>query len=103
MSDKVIVDVADGVGTITLNRPGQHNAIDFEMWGLLRDAALRLGADDGVRVVILTGAGTRHSRRAPTSRTSPHTAATATSPATTPTPSRARSTPSSRCRSPSSA
>ena len=57
MSDKVIVDVADSVGTITLNRPGQHNAIDFEMWGLLRNAALRLGADDGVRVVILTGAG----------------------------------------------
>ena len=57
MSDKVLVDVGDGVGTITLNRPGQHNAIDFEMWGLLRDAALRLGADDSVRVVILTGAG----------------------------------------------
>ncbi|MCY4583250.1 MAG: enoyl-CoA hydratase-related protein [Chloroflexi bacterium] len=57
MSDKVLVDVEDGVGTITLNRPGQHNAIDFEMWGLLRDAALRLGEDDSVRVVILRGAG----------------------------------------------
>ncbi len=57
MSDKVLVDVADGVGTITLNRPGQHNAIDFEMWRLLRDAALRVGADESVRVVILTGAG----------------------------------------------
>ena len=57
MSDKVLVEVGDGVGTITLNRPGQHNAIDFESWGLLRDAALRLGADDEVRVVVLTGAG----------------------------------------------
>ncbi len=57
MSDKVLVEVAGGVGTITLNRPGQHNAIDFEMWGLLRDDALRLGADDGVRVVVLRGAG----------------------------------------------
>ena len=27
------------------------------MWGLLRDAALRLGADESVRVVVLTGAG----------------------------------------------
>ena len=59
MSDKVLVEVADGVGTITLNRPGQHNAIDFEMWGLLRDAALRLSADDDVRVVVITGAGDR--------------------------------------------
>ena len=57
MSEKVLVGVADSVGTITLNRPAQHNAIDFEMWGLLRDAALRLGADEDVRVVILTGAG----------------------------------------------
>ena len=57
MSDKVLVDVDGGVGTITLNRPGQHNAIDFEMWGLLRDAAVRLGADDDVRAVVLTGAG----------------------------------------------
>ncbi len=59
MSDKVLVGVEGGVGTITLNRPAQHNAIDFEMWGLLRDAAVRLGADDGVRVVILTGTGER--------------------------------------------
>ena len=57
MSDKVLVGAAGGVGTIILNRPAQHNAIDFEMWGLIRDAALRLGVDRSVNVVVLTGAG----------------------------------------------
>lgn len=51
--------VDDGVGTITLNRPGSRNAFTFSMihkWErLLRDAR----TDDGVRVVVLTGAGDR--------------------------------------------
>ncbi len=59
MNDKILVAIEDGVGTIVLNRPAQHNAIDFEMWGALRDAASGLAADDGVRIVILRGAGER--------------------------------------------
>lgn len=58
MNPKLLVEAdGDGVAAITLNRPEKHNAIDFETWGLLRDAALRLGADPAVRVVVLTGAG----------------------------------------------
>lgn len=59
MNPKLLVEAADGdgVATITLNRPEKRNAIDFETWGLLRDAATRLGADPAVRVVVLTGAG----------------------------------------------
>ena len=59
MNDKILVSIEDGIGTIVLNRPAQHNAIDFEMWGALRDAASGLAADDGVKVVILRGAGER--------------------------------------------
>ena len=59
MSERVLVEVDDGVGTVVLNRPEQHNAIDYAMWGLLRDAAERLAGDDAVRVVILRGAGER--------------------------------------------
>jgi methylglutaconyl-CoA hydratase len=48
---------ADGVATLTLNRPARHNAMSPEMIADLSAAAARLGADDGVRVVVLTGAG----------------------------------------------
>ncbi|WP_433503111.1 enoyl-CoA hydratase/isomerase family protein [Pseudonocardia halophobica] len=51
------VDVADGVATITLNRPDKRNAMDPEMVVRLADAWHRVREDDGVRVAILTGAG----------------------------------------------
>ena len=59
MSHKLLVAIEDGIATLTLNRPDQHNAIDFETWGLLRDAAAQLAQDPGVKVVILRGAGER--------------------------------------------
>ena len=49
--------VADGVGTITLNRPARKNAFTFEMideWELL---LRRARTDDDIRVVVLRGAG----------------------------------------------
>ncbi|WP_071796922.1 crotonase/enoyl-CoA hydratase family protein [Natronohydrobacter thiooxidans] len=48
---------ARGVATLTLNRPEKHNVLDAQMIAELTGAAARLGADDGVRVVVLTGAG----------------------------------------------
>ncbi len=48
---------ARGVATLTLNRPDKHNAMSAQMITDLRDAAAALGADDAVRVVVLTGAG----------------------------------------------
>jgi methylglutaconyl-CoA hydratase len=46
-----------GIATMTLNRPDAHNALSSELIGALEEAARRLGADPGVRAVILTGAG----------------------------------------------
>lgn len=46
-----------GVATLTLNRPDKHNAMSAQMLEDLTRAAGVLGADDGVRVVVLTGAG----------------------------------------------
>lgn len=46
-----------GVVTVTLNRPDKHNVLDAQMISELTDAAVRLGADDTVRAVVLTGAG----------------------------------------------
>ncbi|MGF1598887.1 MAG: enoyl-CoA hydratase-related protein [Acidimicrobiales bacterium] len=53
----VLYDDRDGVATITLNRPESLNSMnDALMLGL--DAALRrVEADQGVRVLVLTGAG----------------------------------------------
>jgi enoyl-CoA hydratase/carnithine racemase len=43
--------------TLTLNRPAQKNAFNTVQWRELRDALREAKADDGVRAVVLTGAG----------------------------------------------
>lgn len=51
------LDVEHPLATITLNRPERLNAISRELMGELTDALARCEADDGVRCVILRGAG----------------------------------------------
>lgn len=53
----VLRDLADGVGTITLNRPEQMNAITVRLGTELERAILELGDDPEVRVVVVQGAG----------------------------------------------
>jgi enoyl-CoA hydratase len=53
----VLVDVADGLAVVTLNRPEAMNALSRALRQELAGAFDRLNADDAVRVVILTGAG----------------------------------------------
>lgn len=48
---------ADGVVTLTLNRPESLNAISAEMTTLLVSALHRLSGDDSVGAIVLTGAG----------------------------------------------
>lgn len=48
---------ARGVVTVTVNRPEVRNAFDDRLVGQLHDTAVQLAQDDGVRVVVLTGAG----------------------------------------------
>lgn len=47
------------VATIALNRPHKLNAVTPEMTRTLLDLAARINADDGIRAVVLTGAGER--------------------------------------------
>ena len=51
----ILFDVADGVATITLNRPDQRNAFGDGMGDELSDAYRRCDGDDAIRVVVLTG------------------------------------------------
>ena len=53
---KLLVSLADGIKRITINRPERRNSVDVETIQLLREA-VRQSANDGTRVVILTGAG----------------------------------------------
>jgi 2-(1,2-epoxy-1,2-dihydrophenyl)acetyl-CoA isomerase len=53
----LLVDVADGIETLTLNRPDALNALDDALKSALASEIRRLGRDRSVRVVVLTGAG----------------------------------------------
>jgi enoyl-CoA hydratase/carnithine racemase len=54
---EILLDVADGVATITLNRPDRLNAFTTTMARELVAAFDATDADDEVRVVLVTGAG----------------------------------------------
>lgn len=56
-SATVLVGLDAGVLTLTLNRPDKLNSFNEEMHLALRAGVQRAGDDDGVRAVLLTGAG----------------------------------------------
>jgi enoyl-CoA hydratase/carnithine racemase len=49
--------IADGVATITLNRPNKLNALTFEVYADLRDVLAELPHRGDARVIVLTGEG----------------------------------------------
>jgi enoyl-CoA hydratase/carnithine racemase len=55
--DRVRIDVADHVATVTLARPDKHNALDRPMFEAIIAAAERLAREPGVRAVVLHGEG----------------------------------------------
>ena len=56
-ADEVILEVADHIGTITLNAPGRMNTISGRMLDLLSEKFLEADKNPDVRCIILTGAG----------------------------------------------
>ena len=57
MRTKLRLAVADGVATISLNRPERHNAIDDELYDELTGAWAEALADPAARVILLRGEG----------------------------------------------
>jgi 2-(1,2-epoxy-1,2-dihydrophenyl)acetyl-CoA isomerase len=53
----VLLEVADGVATITFNRPEAMNSLDVATKEALLAAVTQVAADSAVRCVVLTGAG----------------------------------------------
>ena len=62
MNDRALETVllrtfADGVATLSLNRPRQFNALSAEMLEALHRALEEIASDEAVRVVLITGSG----------------------------------------------
>ena len=55
--ETVIYEAADGIATVTLNRPEHLNAWNTRLGAELGDAMAEADSDDDVRAVIVTGAG----------------------------------------------
>lgn len=55
MSDFILYDVKDGVGTLTINRPEKKNAMTYAMLGDFIEAIRHAGEDPATRVLIITG------------------------------------------------
>ena len=59
MTDLILTEIADGIATVTLNRPEAMNALSKALRHRLYEVMKDLDGNDEVRAVILTGAGTR--------------------------------------------
>ena len=55
--ERVLVEIASGIATLTLNRPEKLNAFDADACDDLVEALRMVAASDAVRVIVLTGAG----------------------------------------------
>src|ERR1700687_3551862 len=57
MTASLAIERQGPVGLITLNRPERHNAFDDALIAELTEALRSMEAEDGIRVVVLSGAG----------------------------------------------
>ena len=79
MTASVAIERQGAVGLITLNRPERHNAFDDAVIAELTEALRSIEAEDGIRVVVLSGAAVVVVvSPQPTRATMPNTASAAT-------------------------
>jgi enoyl-CoA hydratase len=53
----VLYEKRDPIGLVTINRPEMRNPLNMEVFRSLNDILDTVSADEGVRVVLVTGAG----------------------------------------------
>ncbi len=59
MEETILVQRDGAIATVVLNRPEKLNALTRAMWKKLGEAFEALSADDGVRCIVIRGAGTK--------------------------------------------
>ena len=57
MSESLAIERQGPVGLVTMNRPERHNAFDDALIAEMTETLRTIEADDGIRVVVLAGAG----------------------------------------------
>lgn len=57
MAGEILVSRDGDVATVALSNPGKLNALNAAMWRALGEALVALSAEDGLRCVVLRGAG----------------------------------------------
>ena len=55
--NRVLLDIQDGIATVTLNRPDKYNGLDMPMFEGITRVARQLKKDRSVRAIILKGEG----------------------------------------------
>jgi enoyl-CoA hydratase/carnithine racemase len=56
---RMLAEIDSGIGLVTFNNPDKRNAMSVEMWQGQVEILDRFESDASVRVVVLTGAGTK--------------------------------------------
>jgi enoyl-CoA hydratase/carnithine racemase len=59
MADEILLSREGSVATVTLNRPDRRNACNLAMWRELHRVMDEIAGDDGLRCVVVRGAGGR--------------------------------------------
>ena len=57
MTEKMLAEVADGIGWMTFNNPERRNAMSMAMTAAIPEILEGFAADDAVRVLVMRGAG----------------------------------------------
>ena len=56
-TERMIVEVIDGVGWVTFNNPARRNAVSWEMWVAIPKIFKAMSERSDVRCVVMQGAG----------------------------------------------
>ena len=56
-TEAITYEVSEGIGTLTLNRPAQKNALDAVMRNEIADVVSSVRKDRGIQALVITGAG----------------------------------------------
>jgi enoyl-CoA hydratase/carnithine racemase len=57
LESDLLIEIQDGIATITFNRPDVLNALTLDVYARFRDLLVELRTNDDVRVIVLKGSG----------------------------------------------